>query len=403
MPTYKYEAAYASGEKVSGVIEAMSQPDAVAQIRQSCEIVLSLREVPRVAPAKPAEKISKISSKALALTCQQFAIILKAGLPLVQTVDLVAEQCSEKSLKRLLEQISADVNDGWAMSRSIEQRSGGKLPVTFQETIRAGEESGDLVASFERLSEYFDRMAKTRSSVVGALIYPAFLGVVAVVVIGIIMVFAVPVFTNMFESMSIELPFPTRALIAMSNFMQKYILVIIGLIALIALGIRAYGHTEKGGMTLAKFQLNLPILGDVVRMSGASQFAHTMSTLLASGMPILHAIEVAGRTVDNRVMAAEITDTLPGVESGKSFGECLSYAKELPRMLVQMTAVGEATGSMETTLKILAEYYDNETDLRSKRALALLEPAIIVFMAFFVVLILLAVYLPLFSMYEGIY
>ena len=132
-----------------------------------------------MAAQKPAERLRKINPKALSLTCQQFAIILKAGLPLVRTVDLVAEQCTDKTLKRLLQQVSADVTDGWAMSRSIEVRSQGKLPVTFQETVRAGEESGDLVASFERLSEYFDRMAKTRSSVVGALIYPAFLAAVA--------------------------------------------------------------------------------------------------------------------------------------------------------------------------------------------------------------------------------
>ena len=402
MPTYKYEGAYASGEKVSGVIDAISQTDAVAQIRQTCEIVLSLKEVPKVAAPKPIERLNKISSKSLSLTCQQFAIILKAGLPLVQTVDLVAEQCADKTLKKLLQQISADVTDGWSMSRSIEQRSGGKLPITFQETIRAGEESGDLVSSFERLSDYFDRMSKTHDSVVGALTYPAFVIFVAVIVVAIIMGYAVPTFTTMFEGMGTELPWPTVALIAMSNFFQKYTLVLIGLIALIVLAIRLYSRTEKGGMLMSRFQLNLPILGEVVRMSGASQFAHTMSTLLAAGMPILHSIDVAGRTVENKCMAAEITDTLPGVEGGRSFGECLSYSKELPGMLVQMTAVGEATGAMENTLQVLAEYYDNETEVRTKRALALLEPAIIVVLAVFVVFILLSVYLPLFSMYEGI-
>lgn len=402
MPTYRYEGAYASGEKVSGVIEAMSQNDAVAMIRQNCDIVLSLKEVPRVAAAKPMEKFNKIGAKPLALTCQQFAIILKAGLPLVQTINLVAEQCTDKTLKRLLEQVAADVTDGWSMSRSIEQRSGGKLPATFQETVRAGEESGDLVSSFERLSDYFDRMGKTHDSVTGALTYPSFVIVVAIVVVAIIMGYAVPTFTNMFTSMNLDLPWVTKALIAMSDFFQKYTLVLIGLIALIVLGIRVYSHTEKGGLIMARFQLNLPVLGEVVRMSGASQFAHTMSTLLSAGMPILQAIEVAGRTVDNKCIAAEITDTLPGVEGGRSFGECLSYGKELPRMLVQMTAVGEATGSMETTLQVLAEYYDNETDVRTKRALALLEPAIIVVLAIFVVFILMSVYLPMFSMYEGI-
>ena len=402
MPTYKYEGAYASGEKVSGVIEAMSQNDAVAQIRQSCEIVLSLKEVPKVTTKKPMERFQKITSKSLALTCKQFSIILRAGLPLVQTVNLVADQCADKALKRLLEQISEDVNDGWAMSASIEKRSEGKLPATFQETIRAGEESGDLVASFDRLADYFDRMAKTHDSVVGALTYPAFVMVAAVVVVAVIMGYAVPTFTEMFESMNMELPTVTKVLIAMSDFFRSYTLVLIGFIVLFIIGVRVWSATAKGGLAMARVQLKLPVLGEIVRMSAASQFAHTMATLFAAGMPILHAIEAAGRTVTNKCVSAEILETLPGVESGKSFGECLSYSKELPQMLVQMTAVGEATGSLENTLQVLAEYYDNEVEVRTKRALSLLEPAIIVMLSVFVVFILMAVYLPMFSMYGGI-
>ena len=402
MPTYKYEGAYASGERVTGVVEAVSQNDAVAQIRQSCEVVLSLKEVPRAAVRDPLERFQKISAKSLALTCQQFAIILKAGLPLVQTVDLVADQCADKALGRLLRQVSEDVSNGWSLSYSLEQRGGRKLPVTFRETVRAGEESGDLLSSFRRLSDYFQRMSKTRDSVVSALTYPAFVLVVAVLVVAIIMGYAVPTFTGMFESMSIELPWVTVALIAVSGFFQKYTLVLVGLLALVLLLVRLYGATEKGGLTLARAQLNLPILGGIVRMSGASQFAHTMSTLLTAGMPILQAIEVSGRTMSNRFLAGEVLETLPGVEGGRSLGECMRYARELPAMLVQMTAVGEATGSMESTLKVLAEYYDNEVEVRTKQALALLEPAIIVVLAVFVVFILMAVYLPMFSMYTSI-
>ena len=402
MPTYKYEGAYASGERVTGVVEAVSQNDAVAQIRQSCEVVLSLKEVPRAAVRDPLERFQKISAKSLALTCQQFAIILKAGLPLVQTVDLVADQCADKALGRLLRQVSEDVSNGWSLSYSLEQRGGRKLPVTFRETVRAGEESGDLLSSFRRLSDYFQRMSKTRDSVVSALTYPAFVLVVAVLVVAIIMGYAVPTFTGMFESMSIELPWVTVALIAVSGFFQKYTLVLVGLLALALLWVRLYGATEKGGLTLARAQLNLPILGGIVRMSGASQFSHTMSTLLTAGMPILQAIEVSGRTMSNRFLAGEVLETLPGVEGGRPLGECMRYARELPAMLVQMTAVGEATGSMESTLKVLAEYYDNEVEVRTKQALALLEPAIIVVLALFVVFILMAVYLPMFSMYTSI-
>lgn len=402
MPTYKYEGAYASGEKVSGVVEAVSRTDAVNQIRQSCEIVLSIKEVPKSAARDPLSRLQKISAKSLSLTCQQFAIILKAGLPLVQTVDLVAEQCPDKNLSALLRQVSEDVSNGWSLSYSLEQRGAKSLPVTFRETVRAGEESGDLQAAFQRMADYFERMNKTHESVVSALTYPAFVIFVAVIVIGIIMGYAVPSLTGMFESLGTELPWVTRALIGMSNFFQKYLLVIIALLALVFFAVRLYGTTEKGGPTLAKFQLQLPVIGSVVRMSNASQFAHTMSTLLAAGMPILQAIEASGKTMSNLCMAQEVLGTLPGVEGGRPFGECLSYTKEIPSMLTQMAAVGETTGAMESTLEVLAAYYDNETDIKTKRAIALLEPALIVVLSIFVVFILMAVYLPMFSMYGSI-
>lgn len=402
MPTYKYEGAYASGEKVSGVVEAVSRTDAVNQIRQSCEIVLSIKEVPKSAARDPLSRLQKISAKSLSLTCQQFAIILKAGLPLVQTVDLVAGQCPDKNLSALLRQVSEDVSNGWSLSYSLEQRGAKSLPVTFRETVRAGEESGDLQAAFQRMADYFERMNKTHESVVSALTYPAFVIFVAVIVIGIIMGYAVPSLTGMFESLGTELPWVTRALIGMSNFFQKYLLVIIALLALVFFAVRLYGTTEKGGPTLAKFQLQLPVIGSVVRMSNASQFAHTMSTLLAAGMPILQAIEASGKTMSNLCMAQEVLGTLPGVEGGRPFGECLSYTKEIPSMLTQMAAVGETTGAMESTLEVLAAYYDNETDIKTKRAIALLEPALIVVLSIFVVFILMAVYLPMFSMYGSI-
>ncbi len=402
MPTYRYEGAYAGGERVTGVVEAVSQTAAVAQIRQSCEVVLSLKEVPRAAVRDPLARFQRISAKSLALTCRQFAIILKAGLPLVQTVDLVAEQCPDRALGRLLRQVSEDVSNGWSLSYSFSQRGERSLPVTFRETVRAGEESGDLLSSFDRMAEYYHRMNKTRESVVSALTYPAFVLAVAAVVVAIIMGCAVPTFTGMFQSMDVELPWVTVALIGVSNFFQRYALVLLGVIALAVFLLRLYGLTEKGGAVLAGLQLKLPLIGEVVRMSGASQFAHTMSTLLTAGMPILQAIEVSGRTMTNQCMSGEVLNTLPGVEGGRPLGECMSYARELPPMLVQMTAVGEATGSMESTLKVLAEYYDNEVEVRTKRALALLEPTIIVVLAIFVVFILMAVYLPMFSMYSAI-
>lgn len=402
MATFKYEAVYAGGEKTSGVIEAKTRELAVAQIRQTCEVVLSLKEVPLTISRSRRDVVSaKVKPKSLSLTCQQFAIILKAGLSLVQTVDLVAGQSEDKTLQKIFQQVSADVAGGWSLSYSLDQRGAG-LPVTFRETIRAGEESGDLVSAFERMAHYYDRVAKTSAKAISTVTYPAFVIFVAVIVMGIIMIYAVPAFTNTFASMDLELPLPTRMLIGLSNFMQKYILVILGLIGCVVMSFFIYSRTENGSIVVSRMRLGLPIVGEIGRMAGASEFAHTMSAMLTAGMPILQAIEVSARSMTSLVMSCEVLDTVVGVEGGRSLGACMAEAVELPAMLVQMVAIGESAGALEFTLAVLSDYYDNEVSVRTDRALSLLEPIIICFLAVFVVGILMAVYLPMFSMYGSI-
>lgn len=401
MPTYRYEALGGDGQRAEGVVEASDSTQAVSLIRQSYDVVLKLDEIasPRT---DPLEKFQALNLKVFALMCKQFAIILKAGLPLVQTVDLVASQISDKMLKRLLEDVSLDIANGWSLSYSFSQRGKGRLPVTFLETIRAGEESGDLVRSFERMSAYYDRMTKTRAKAVSALIYPAFLMVVAALVIIIIMTYAVPTFAEAFASMDVELPLPTRIVIGVSDFFSRYIWVLLGTAAGIIFLIRLYAGTAGGRIRMAQFRLTLPILGQLAAMTSSSQFAHTMAAMLSAGMPILKALDIASRSVSNAHLAQQIQSVIPGVEGGRPLGECLNTCQDLPPMLVQMTAMGEATGSLESTLEIQAEYYDNEVENLSARALALLEPIIICVMAVFVVMVLLSIYLPMFTLYGSI-
>lgn len=401
MPTYHYEAIGSGGQKAEGLVEAADTPQAVAQIRQSYDIVLHLEEI--TAPrTDPLENLQKLNLKILALMCKQFSIILKAGLPLVQTVDLVTAQLSDKMLKKLLTQVSEDISNGWSLSYSFSQRGEGRLPAAFIETIRAGEESGDLVSSFERMSAYYDRMTKTRAKAASALVYPAFLTAVAVVVITIIMTYAVPTFAATFASMEMELPLATRMVVGLSHFFSRYFWVLLGITAAIILLLKLYSNTAKGRLRMAQWRLTLPILGKLAVMTAASQFAHTMSAMLCAGMPILKALDTASRSMSNQYLSEQIQGVIPQVESGRPLGECLLSCRDLPIMLVQMTAMGEATGSLESTLEIQAEYYDNEVDTLSARALSLLEPVIICVMAVFVVLILLSIYLPLFSMYGAI-
>ena len=394
MPTYRYEAVGGDGQRAEGVLEASDSTQAVSLIRQSYDVVLKLEEI--AAPrTDPLEKFQKLNLKVFALMCKQFAIILKAGLPLVQTVDLVASQISDNMLKKMLEAVSLDIANGWSLSYSFSQRGKGRLPVTFLETIRAGEESGDLVRSFDRMSTYYDRMTTS------ALIYPAFLSVVAVFVIIIIMTYAVPTFAGVFESMGTELPLPTRIVIGMSDFFSRYIWVLLGTAAGLIFLLRLYAGTAGGRIRMAQFRLTLPILGKLAAMTSASQFAHTMAAMLSAGMPILKALDTASRSVSNAHLSAQIQSVIPGVEGDRPGGECLNACRDLPPMLVQMTAMGEATGSLEGTLEIQAEYYDNEVENLSARALSLLEPIIICVMAVFVVLVLLSIYLPMFSMYSA--
>lgn len=400
MPAYYYEGAYANGERVSGVVEASSRNEAVTLIRQNCDMVVSLKEVKKSATDGVAA-FQKVDAKSLSLVCRQFSIILKAGLPLVQAVDLTAGQTEDKLLSKILRQVAEDVSNGWSLSYSLQQR-GRKLPTTFIETVRSGEESGDLVSAFERMSNYYDRMYKTRAKATSALMYPAFVLAVAVVVVGIIMLYAVPTFSSTFESMGIELPLVTRFLIAASNFFTHYIVFIVLILAGLILLVAVYGQTAGGRERLSRIRLGMPVFGKIGRMAGASQFAHTMSTMLAAGMPILQAIEVSGRSISNYCMSQAVLGTVSGVEAGQSLGECMSRSNDLPEMLVRMTSIGESTGSMEETLNVMAEYYDNEVDTATARALSMLEPIIIMMLAGIVVVILFAVYMPMFSMYSAI-
>ena len=401
MPTYRYEAVGGDGRKAEGVLEASGTAQAVAQIRQSYDVVLKLEEI-SAQRTDLLEKYQKLNLKVFALMCRQFSIILQAGLPLNQAVDLVASQVSDRMLKKLLGQVSQDIANGWSLSYSFLQRGKGKLPAVFVETIQSGEESGDLVRAFQRMSTYYDRMNKTRSKAIGALIYPAFLLMVAVGVILVIMTFAVPTFASTFSGMDMELPLTTRIVIGLSDFFSKYIWVILALGAGGLFALRLYAATEKGRVHMARARLTLPILGKVALMTAASQFSHTMSAMLSAGMPILKALDTASRSVSNAYLSQQIGGTIPGVESGQSLGECMRQCPDLPPMLVNMTAMGEATGTLESVLEIQAEFYDNEVDVLSARALSLLEPIIICIMAVLVVIILLSIYLPMFQLYDAI-
>ena len=405
MITYRYKGISSSGTEVEGIIEAFDQQDAMNRARENCRVLVSVEPASK---GKAADLMSadigdllgggKIKPKKLALLCSQLAIELKAGLPLVASLRLVAENEDDKKVKAMMEDVADDVQAGHPLSDSFAARGPG-LPRTFIETLRAGEQSGKLDSCFDRLEKYYENAANVGSKVGSALIYPILLIVVAVVVIAVIMLKAVPVFEQSFASMGNELPFPTRALIAMSHFFTDNILLIILVIAVIALAISVYKKTDSGRHFFGRLALNFPGIGMVNRMNAACQFSSTMSTMLSAGLTLVQSASITSEVVDNCIIGEEINAANEGVVEGRRLSEGLSGSEYLPGMLVEMTAVGEETGEMEKTLDVVNEYYNKEVTVAVDNALGIMEPAIVLVLAGMVVFILLSVYLPLFSLY----
>lgn len=400
MANFKYKAISTSGEPVNGVIEATDQMTAVAKIKQTCSIIVEIQEVqgPEI-DFKPRGK--RIDAKLLSLMCDRFAIILGVGLPIVKAVDLLAGQMEDKALQGILKKVSQDVAMGRTLSSSFKAQK-GYFPVTFIESVRSGEESGNLAETFRRMYAYYDKTNKTKQKVISSLTYPAITMVVGIIVMIIIMVVAVPSFTKSFTKMGTELPGITLFVMGMSDFFMSYGIILLFAIAAIILACKLYQQTEKGAELFASMALMVPIVGKIIQLNAASQFAHTMTMMLTSGMPILNCIETAGKSIGNYVMRRDIMAAVSGVEEGKNLSACLEKSKYLPSMLVAMIAMGESTGTLETTLSAVAGFYDNEVDIHTSRAVSVLEPAIIAVLAIFVVVVLFSVYLPMFNMYGSI-
>ena len=405
MKTYRYKGMTSSGASVEGVVEAFDQNDAVIKAKENCRVLVSVEPVSGgkmndIMNADLGELLSggKIKPKALTLLCSQLAIELKAGLPLVSALKLVSENEENKVLKRILDEVADDVHAGNGLAESLATRGPG-LPRTFIETIRAGEESGKLDETFERLQVYYEKADAVGSKVASAMIYPAMLIAVALVVVTIIMLVAVPVFEDTFASMGNELPLPTKLLIAMSNFMVDNLFLIIAVIAAVALVIFFYAKTDNGRHFFARLALTFPGISLVNKMNAASQFASTLSTMLSSGLPLVSAARITANVADNLLISEDIEKAVTGVIEGNRLADGLNQSKWFPQLLKEMVTVGEETGKLENTLDVISDYYNKEVDIAVKKALDILNPAITMVLAGIVVFILLSVYLPIFSMY----
>lgn len=400
MTTFKYKALSPNGEKVSGVVKAYNEFEAVSQLRETCAVITHIEEVREKKNLNPTFGATKIKDKDLAMMCSQFGIILKSGMSIVRCVEMVADQARTPELKALLLKVAEDVSGGYPLAQSF-QNNFPNLPVTFIETIRAGEASGTLELCFERLHVYYDKQNKVRGKVISTLTYPAIVIFVAIVVFIIIMVVAVPMFVQTFADLGTELPAITKGMIAVSNFMTKQWYVLIMMIAGLVLGYTLMKKSVKGKELLDTFALMKSPLKKLHSLSAMSQYASTMATMLSSGLPIIQALEVTANVITNGLISVSIRRVCKNVERGAGLADSMKQESCFPHLLVEMSNVGEQSGNLEKTLSVVSDYYNNEVEVLTNRLLAMLEPAITVGLAIMTVILLLGVYLPMFSMYGG--
>ncbi len=375
----------------------------MGRIKESCDVVLKVSEVKEDKPGLLNMDVggNKLNNKAFTVMCSQFAIILRSGVPIARTINLIADKTTDKPLKKMLKKVGEDVEAGRSVAASFEERGGKLLPLTFIESIRAGEASGSLDKAFESMYLHFDKQVKMRGKVRGALVYPLFVLAIAVVVVIVLMVRVVPTFTDIFDSMGTELPGITKALIAISNFFAGAWLPLLIIIVVLVILYKVYGNTENGKLLFGRWGLKLPVLGNIHILNAASQFANAMATMMGAGLPLVKSLGISARTLDNYYISHELGKLTGKLEEGHSLGSSLREANVLPDILVDMTAVGEETGELEETLHTVAGYYDSELEMATKAALAKLEPALLIILAVVAGFIVIAIYVAMFEMYGG--
>lgn len=326
---------------------------------------------------------------------QQFVALIKAGLPILRSIDLLLAQVKNPMLRRHLQDVRERVHSGSLLSEAL--RAQGVFPTVYNASIFAGERSGNLVEVIQRYIQYQKTIMSVRKRFVGALIYPTFLIVVAIVMVLVIVTYVIPRFGELYSGLNVPLPVPTKVLIAISTALQTNFVVILpaGIAAIAALAI--WAGTPGGRDRIDEAKLKVPILGNLWTMFSIAQLSRTLATLVQGGIPLLAALEVARDASGNRIIAGSIAEAIVQVREGQSLSGSLERSGHFPDLALEMMRVGEQTGSLPEMLNQVADFYDEDVAIRSTALLSWIEPAILIFVAIFVASILISLYLPIFS------
>ena len=394
MPVFNYTARTLTGELQSGSIDLASENDVVAHLRKNRMIVVKVQQAPKDI------KISfggGVSTRDIVIFTRQFATMINSGLPLVQALDILAEQTENPKLKEVTKAVVYDVESGHTLADALR-----KHPKAFTDLyvnmVAAGEAGGILDTILLRLATFMEKNDALVRKVKGAMIYPSVIFSVAGLCVMVLLIFVIPVFQQMFSSIGQQLPLPTRIVIGMSDVLKHYWWLIAAGIAATVWATRRYYATPSGRLVLDRLLLRMPVLGDVIRKSSVSRFTRTLGTLIASGVSILDGLEITAKTAGNRVIHDAVMESRNSIAGGETIAAPLQKSKVFPPMVISMIAVGEQTGGLDEMLSKIADFYDEEVDAAVENLLSAMEPIMIVALGGIVGGMIIAMYLPIFSM-----
>ena len=396
MPVFTFTGTDPQGKRVAGERLADSKAAVTMQLRRE-----------RITPGAIKEKgkefnlpklgTGKVPVKDTAVFFRQFSVMIDAGLPLVQCLEILASNQENLFFQKCLTGVRQSVEGGSTLSNAMRQ-----YPKIFDDLttnmIEAGEAGGILDTILQRLATYVEKAVKLKSAVKSALIYPVSVISIACIVVGALLKFVVPIFANMFNSMGVDLPLPTKIVIGLSNFVGRFWWLVLGFMVIGFFVVKAIRKDPKGRYMFDKFLLNLPVLGNVLRKIAVARFTRTLGTLITSGVPILEGLSITARTSGNAVLEDALMKVRKAVEEGRTIVDPLKECGVFPNMVTQMIGVGEATGAMDAMLQKIADFYEDEVDAATKDMLTLLEPIMIGFLGVAVGGIVISLYMPLFSM-----
>ena len=395
MPVYTYRGTNRAGATVSGEMTAANKSD-----------LQNLLKRQQITASKMSEKGREfnvptfgggVDSKELAIFTRQFSVMIDAGLPLVQCLEILASQQENKTFQKVLTNTREQVESGSTLSAAMKS-SPKVFDALYTNMVEAGETGGILDTILQRLSAYIEKNVKLQRAVKSAMVYPIGVLTVAGGVITLLLWKVVPIFATLFAGLGVELPLPTKIVISLSNFIGSYF----GLMILVALvgsifAVKAWYGTPQGRLALDSLILKLPVLGILMRKIAVARFTRTLGTLISSGVPILEGLDITAKTAGNAVVERALLKVRRSLEEGKSLTEPLKESDVFPGMVTQMIGVGEQTGAMDAMLQKIADFYEEEVDAAVKDLLTALEPIMIVFLGLVVGGVVISMYLPLFT------